>query len=50
MAKSEDMVVSDINIFLHKKKIKSVSMNVNTIKISLKMKKQWIVEYKTIII
>lgn len=32
------MVVNNINIFLKQKKVKGLSMNVNAIKISLKMK------------
>ena len=35
---SENMVMNHIKIFLNKRKIKEVSMNVNPIKASLKMK------------
>ena len=35
---SENMVMNHIKIFLNKRKIKEVSMNVNAIKASLKMK------------
>ena len=35
---SENMVMNHIKIFLNKRKIKEVSMNVNAIKTSLKMK------------
>ena len=39
------MLLTNIKIFLKKKKKRNVNMVVNDIKIFQKMKKQWLVEY-----